>query len=974
MSNWSEMESILRAMTEPQLEERWIRPILKLLGWEYEVQDRLKKRGKTQIPDYSLFESTAAYKRAKGCMSNDAYFSHTLAVGDAKAIGVPLDGEVRTNANPSYQIVRYMEDTGKTWGILTDGLIWRLYSLRSSSKFNAYYEVDLERILASRNDERFKYFFNVFRRNAFVPNPTSHQSFLDVIFEGGEQYAQEIEKKLKVRAFKLVELLCKGFSENSRTLENSKLNLIYEHSLYFLFRLMFILNCEAKGLLKVSKQEDYFIYSLRALCKKLKEELESNQHWTQQARSYNYILDLFELLSKGDNSIGIHGFGEEILAAGDRTFYKNHPIPDTILNTVLIDLACSYDRNDELKFIDYKRLSVDHLGSLFEGLLEYQLTYAPNKLVKQANKVINWSDLSEAKRAKLKDSIIEKGELFLSPTSDERAKAGAFYTPTEIVDEIVSRCLAPLVKNKSVKQLLEIRIIDPAMGSGPFLLGAIRYLEEQVLRELNKEDSIASALSSENIRWQILNSCIYGVDINRIAVELAKFSFWIYSAQSQFTLKPLSEQLKHLDSLSTSNNWKNIFECFKANEGFDAVVGNPPWGISFPDEAKKELKKAFPEVSDYESAQYFMSLTSQNLLRKDGCFGLIVPNTVALNVYASDFRRAFASKVAIDCAIDLSNTAVFEDPSVRSMVYIGRKGKPEKTVSIIAHAQDGSKSTSSDEYKRLLEDENWAFFQKQKGGISDLVERLGRKSVLLSDYCEVRQGYIPYRTSTLEKRHGQVKAAQIVNDRLWHSEKKEGKDYQKELQGKDVERFSINWSGTWVKYGDWVSTYLPMNVFSGPRILIREITNKPPYVIKAAITDQIYINNPSVLIARPTGHWPSLPFILGILNSKVSSAIFLNVAPKAKKGLFPKMLITDAKRLFVPRLGETAKDKKIHDSICDVVSSIEKRLKESPAADIEDLSNDLDELAYQAFQLTPTEITQIENYLSGLVGDTKSKR
>ncbi|WP_207748775.1 hypothetical protein, partial [Clostridioides difficile] len=91
-------------LDEAQLEDKWIRPILQRLGWKYEVQDRLQKRGKTQIPDYSLFADEKSYLNSKKAKSDEAYFQQVLSVADAKAMGINLDGKGRTNNNPSYQI------------------------------------------------------------------------------------------------------------------------------------------------------------------------------------------------------------------------------------------------------------------------------------------------------------------------------------------------------------------------------------------------------------------------------------------------------------------------------------------------------------------------------------------------------------------------------------------------------------------------------------------------------------------------------------------------------------------------------------------------------------------------------------------------------------------------------------------------------------------------------------------------------
>ena len=188
-------------------------------------------------------------------------------------------------------------------------------------------------------------------------------------------YAKEVEDNLKYRVFEVVEEIAKGFVRNRTSLSEEQLKEIYDHSLYYLFRLMFVLNCESKNLLSVDQTSDYFEYSLRRQIARLKEQFDGSQNWSSQSRTYDLINSLYELLANGDEKIGVHGFGTEVFSSGLAEFYDTHSIPDFNLNKALVQLACDYDdTNDsaDLQFIDYKRLSEDHLGSLFEGLLEYK--------------------------------------------------------------------------------------------------------------------------------------------------------------------------------------------------------------------------------------------------------------------------------------------------------------------------------------------------------------------------------------------------------------------------------------------------------------------------------------------------------------------------------------------------------------------------------------------------------------------------
>lgn len=580
---WDEYEEILPTLSEAQLEERWVKPVFKLLGFEYEVQDRLKKRGKTQIPDYSLFASIDDYKKSKKAKTDESYFAHTLAVADAKAMNICLDGVGYSNNNPSYQIARYIEDTGNQWGILTDGRYWRLYSVRSQSKHTTFYEIDLQAILSRRNDERFKYFFNFFRKEAFLENPNSGQTFLDVVYENGVYYASQVEDDLKERIFNVVENMGRGFASTRDKLDVDDLAEVYNHSLYYLFRLMFVLNCESKGLLRVDKQADYLESSLRKLCIDLKKQCEEGKNWSSQGKSYNYVNELFELIKNGDEKIGVHGFGDEPFEKGASTFFNKYKIPDEFLNKALLELACAEDDDKVLQFIDYKRLSADHLGSIFEGLLEYTLEIADQDYGVEKNKFVAWSSLSAEKKKKLKDTKISKGELYLTNTNRERKNTGSYYTPDFLVDYMVNEPLSQVCSGLSVAEILDLDICDPSMGSAHFLLGVVRNLEEIILEKMEQGDS-STDLTAEAVRKEVLHSCVYGVDINPLAVELAKFSLWIYSAQKESELEPLSDQLKHGDSLVDSFhnydknfNWEESFKCFKEKRGFDVVVGNPPW-------------------------------------------------------------------------------------------------------------------------------------------------------------------------------------------------------------------------------------------------------------------------------------------------------------------------------------------------------------------------------------------------------------
>ncbi|MBZ0310248.1 MAG: hypothetical protein K8I82_29580, partial [Anaerolineae bacterium] len=135
------------ALDEAQLEERWVKPVLELLGHHFAVQVKLRYRERGhRKPDYVFFGSAEETRAVTSEIYGPAEIAHAIAVGDAKRWGANLDQTTQAQRNPSQQIDEYLRYSELPWGILTDGRIWRLYH-RDTSKYNTYYAVDLEQLL-----------------------------------------------------------------------------------------------------------------------------------------------------------------------------------------------------------------------------------------------------------------------------------------------------------------------------------------------------------------------------------------------------------------------------------------------------------------------------------------------------------------------------------------------------------------------------------------------------------------------------------------------------------------------------------------------------------------------------------------------------------------------------------------------------------------------------------------------------------
>src|SRR5262249_1823218 len=141
----------------------------------------------------------------------------------------------------------------------------------------------------------------------------------------------------------------------------------------------------------------------------------------------------------------------------------------------------------------------------------------------------------------------------LESGSGVRKATGTFYTPQPIADYVVRRTLAPLTRDRSADQILRLRIVDPAMGSGAFLVAACRYLAQAYEQALLREGSChASDLDEDarvSIRRSIAERCLYGVDLNPMAVQLARLSIWLTTLASDRPLSFLDHRLQVGDSL-----------------------------------------------------------------------------------------------------------------------------------------------------------------------------------------------------------------------------------------------------------------------------------------------------------------------------------------------------------------------------------------------------------------------------------------
>ncbi len=632
----------------------------------------------------------------------------SLAVCLAYPWGRSLDGKDeardkdKPNENPGQIVISLLEKGEAPWAIVTNGKHWRLYSAKAHSRAMNYYEIDLEETLfATDPSEIFRYFWLLFRREAFETHEVVKEgekrkaSFLDLLFESSEEFARELGERLKDRVFEeIFPHFAKGFIEDIRRkeanveLDQETLDKVFQGTLTFLYRLLFLLYAEARDLFPVKEVRGYWEKSLSKLkeevghaAKKVLDEAPENLKKAFGKNStilYDRLSELFEIIDRGGHTLNVPLYNGGLFLtnpdaddlspeAQSAHFLSSYKIPDQFLALGLDLMARDLDnKRQDLASIDYKSLGVRQLGSIYEGLLEFRLRVAPEKMAvvkgKKTEEVVPYSEaqkegrkiLTRGRRKEAEERIYPKGAIYLENDRRERKATGSYYTPDHIVKSIVENAISPVLKEKfeevtpklrdaqkaygeavkawpafkmapgknpelvaqrfrgTVDELFTVRILDPAMGSGHFLVEAVDFITDRMLDFLNgfpwnpiqaelkrTRETILEEMEKQGVtidpgrltdvalmKRHVLKRCIYGVDLNPMAVELAKVSLWL----DCFTLGAPLSFLDHHLKCGNSLIGVTVKEVQEAAEPEDKIVAKEKRAASGSEWKEIEIK------------------------------------------------------------------------------------------------------------------------------------------------------------------------------------------------------------------------------------------------------------------------------------------------------------------------------------------------------------------------------------------------
>lgn len=593
---WAKLAAMPKP-SEAETEAEFIFPALIRLGWHHLPQQE-PGRGRKDIADALLFLTDAAKHDARPLAAADRFKLGAMVV-ENEARDTPLDRGSASHEAPSSQILRYLSraetqsDGAVRWGLLTSGRFWRLYWARARARAEGFIECDLAGLIGAMppappagapDDHWLRVFLLLFRRAALEPVAPDRHNFLDEALAEGRRYEErataELSEAVFDRVFPALVAEIARHDPAARIDDPAWRAEAREAALRLLYRLLFLLYAEDRDLLPV-RHTGYAPYSLQGLRDDAAKVADGAK--TLSARMATWwprLRALFKAIAEGDPGLGLPPYNGGLFDDDPAGLLSRIELPDAAL-APLIDAISREGAAGARRWINYRDLSVQHLGSIYERLLE-------------------------------RDLVADGAGVTLRPNAFARKTTGSYYTPEELVRLILRRAIGPLLAERRAafatkaealasdrrpkaerlallapldpaEQFLRLRVCDPAMGSGHFLVSLVDYLADETLSVMTEAPAVVGwaeyrsplaariAAIRDHIRaqaeahgWQvredhlddrhlvrrvILKRVIYGVDLNPMAVELAKLSLWLHSFTVGAPLSFLDHHLRCGDSL-----------------------------------------------------------------------------------------------------------------------------------------------------------------------------------------------------------------------------------------------------------------------------------------------------------------------------------------------------------------------------------------------------------------------------------------
>ena len=509
------------------------------------------------------------------------------------------------NLSPVSHALAVADNENVPWVVLTRASEIRLYSSEAGKgvggkgRTETFVEINLSLI-----PERLAgYLMLLFSARALVKDGS-----LEQILSDSSRYAAKLAVRLRERVYRrTMPLLARAVTDRMESRSEEDLKDAYEQAMTILFRLLFVAYAEDQDLLPYRTNGRYRDHSLTRIASRLADDRKAGRvRFDPNSTSYwDDVRTLWQAVDRGHVGFGVPEYNGGLFATDPTVSPAGAAIHGLALTDEefgpALDALLIDDGPEGVGPVDFRALSVREFGTIYEGLLESQLSLAEEDLALNRKGVY----VPVASAGKGAETAIPAGEVYLHGKSGARKETGSYFTKPFVVEHLLDKALTPALdahiatleklretddEAALAKAFFDFRCADIAMGSGHFLVAAVDRIEARlsawlslnpvprVNTELDRLRGIAlGALgdlahgvdmeTSSILRRQVARHCIYGADLNRIAVELARLSIWVHTFVPGLPLSFLDHNLLHGDSLIGVVSVDDAMEAFNLGSG-----------------------------------------------------------------------------------------------------------------------------------------------------------------------------------------------------------------------------------------------------------------------------------------------------------------------------------------------------------------------------------------------------------------------
>jgi type I restriction-modification system DNA methylase subunit len=603
-------------------------------------------------------------------------------------------------------------------------------------------------------------------------------------------------------------------------------------------------------------------------------------------------------------------------------------------------------------------------------------------------------------------TINNRGKAVIELKPEVRKAGGVYYTPQYIVDYIVTNTIGKLCENKTPKEVAEIKIVDPACGSGSFLIGAYQFLlnwhKDYYIQNPNKKNPLTPEgnLTTPEKKKVLLNN-IFGVDIDTNAVEVTKLSLLLKCMEGETqasiahqmkmfnerVLPTLDENIKSGNSLIDTDyydtqldfgeerkikpfSWQKAYPTVFKNGGFDVVIGNPPYvftrDVDWSDEVKNyfwskfEISKGDDKSRKNQSGKInlyiLFIIKSTELLNKNGCLSFIIPNGLLRTTTYDTARKFILERTSIERIVDLKD-GVFEGVTASTIIInLLNNNKKRDTLIIDANCKidgfvDENKTTKITQ-SNFLNNVSHTFSLYINPLEQNLFTKISDDNFYLKDITD-------------EIIAGIDASKEYINNKKLTSE------YRPMLEGKDIKKFQTNFGGNYVLYDrKKLNRARPDYVWqSENKIVVQRISGGSAPLVSTIDRNKYLSFNSTNLILIKTDFVIEYPYqlICALINSKLWNFYYSKNFSNGSN-LTVNISKTFLEMLPLPKLPNAEIVNKIS-SIVENQLTLNEEIKiltletkkEQVKQKIEYNEDKINELVYELYDLTKEEIELVES-------------